>query len=83
MTDIEHLGKVNNARGLTVIGFRRGQLMGNCTVLRYSKPLSMVDSFRLPSYKDPGFGDGVLCLDSRSNIGTEEVNLSENFWQYL
>ena len=51
--------------------------MGSCTVLQNSKPDLLMRNWEY------GSGDGDLCLDSDSNMGTKEVNLSENFWQYL
>ena len=57
----------------TVISSRRGQLMGSSTVLRYSKSLTL----------GPHSGDASASRDSQVKTGTEVVNLSENFWQYL
>ena len=64
-------------RDSTMIFSRMGQLMGSCTVLRNSKPDVLVRNCEYSS------GDGDLFLDSDSNMGAKEVNLSENFWQYL
>ena len=58
----------------TVISSRREQLMGSCTVLRYSK------SALAPHSSD---ASAPASRDSQVKTGAEDVNLSENFWQYL